>query len=137
MYVFKSLFLLIILSTISCASLSEAGKRVEYSTKEEAPSHCRLLGEVDVPNAATRVQVKIKLRNKAGELGGNFLVIDAIAEGETTQVESKNNKKSGSSFGASNNSSINNKNKDSKTTTSYYYYATGRAYDCTKKSAEF
>jgi hypothetical protein len=74
-----------------CASLTEAGKNVQIVTKQEAPSNCKLIGDVaigevydgstsivDTMTARSIGQLKIKMRNQAAQKGANYLVIDTI-----------------------------------------------------------
>ncbi len=100
---FAPIFMVLIFLGISCASLTERGKKVKYVTKQEADSGCEELGEVVVGEGLSMgeiniSQLKIQMRNKTAEMGGNFLVIDTI-----------------------------DKNSNGK---SYYYSGTGRAYKC-------
>ena len=79
-------FILILLSLLAsgCIALTPGGTNVKYVTKAEAPKDCKLLGEVDVgagaegfgPQPTNMRDLKILMRNKAAELGANFLVID-------------------------------------------------------------
>jgi hypothetical protein len=65
-------------------TLTEAGKTVKYVTKQEATSGCKELGEVTVGKESFGMpptsieEVKVRMQNKTAEMGGNFLVIDAI-----------------------------------------------------------
>ena len=73
--------ILLAVFTSSCmATLTKGGKSVKYVTKAEAPSDCKEIGEVELgfPKGGSVSDVKIKLRNKTAEMGGNFLVIDTI-----------------------------------------------------------
>ena len=69
---------------ISCASLSEGGKKVQYLTKQEAGPEYELIGEVNVGQGLMSMgafsveDVKIKMRNQTAEMGGDLLVIDTI-----------------------------------------------------------
>ena len=81
-----------------CISLTPGGTSVKYVTKAEAPKECKLLGEVDIgsgamgfePQATNMRDAKILMRNKAAEMGANFLVIDDIESenGEHTKTYS-------------------------------------------------
>jgi hypothetical protein len=71
----------------SCTSLKEAAQNVRYSTKSEAPSGCRELGEVSAGSffpLLTMESVKNDLRNQTNDMGGNFLVIDQISPVNTS-----------------------------------------------------
>lgn len=85
----------------ACASLTEAGNKVKYVTKTEAPAECKEIGEVTdgMMGSSSISQVKIKLRNETGEKGGNFLVIETIEKSYNDQG-------------------------------GVYYRGTGRAYSC-------
>jgi Domain of unknown function (DUF4156) len=65
----------------SCVGLHEAAQNVKYSTKTEASKDCSEIGEVSVGSIIplyTIESVKNAMRNKANEMGGNFLVVDEI-----------------------------------------------------------
>jgi len=70
---------------MSAQTLTEGGKNVRYVVKEEAAKDCQELGEVSVGNESFGMpptsieEVKTRMRNKTAEMGGNFLVIDAIS----------------------------------------------------------
>ena len=74
-----------------CVAISAHGDHVQYVTHSEAPAACKLLGEVDVGASNSKFQqlpsdiyeTKILMRNQCAEMGGNFLVIDAILTAST------------------------------------------------------
>ncbi len=77
----------------SCAGLNESAQTVKYSTKSEAPAGCKEIGEVSSGSLVPlfdMTSVKNSLRNKTAEMGGNYLVIDAI-----TNVSDTNGRSSG------------------------------------------
>ena len=63
-------------------ALTQAGQTVEYQMAGEAPPTCRFVG--DVANESTwdpptsMQDAKTDLRNRAGSLGADYLVIDTI-----------------------------------------------------------
>jgi hypothetical protein len=70
---------------ITCGTLSEGGKGVKYSTKRGAPSECIEIGEINIGQrlsfgAISFGQVKIRMRKRTLEKGGNDLVIDTIEQ---------------------------------------------------------
>ena len=75
--------LVLTLLCVSCVSLTEGGKTVNYVTKQEAPAECELVSEVDTgySPAGSVADVKVLLRNATAEAGGNFLVIDTFEKG--------------------------------------------------------
>ncbi len=76
------LILLIFLSVLSCATYKEltlAGATVEYQEKGEPPKNAELLGTVQTNDSDSAVSAINDLRNKAAELGGNFLIVDIIS----------------------------------------------------------
>ncbi|MFK7987280.1 MAG: hypothetical protein AB8I08_14745 [Sandaracinaceae bacterium] len=67
-------------------SLTSAGEGVRRVSAADAPTGCNLLGDVAIgipPDAArprTEEQLVILMRNKAGLLGGNHVVVDSTDE---------------------------------------------------------
>jgi hypothetical protein len=100
--------LMIVLALGYCsASLTPGGKMVKYVTKQEAPAGCEEIGEVALgafDKATSVTDAKVRMRNKAAEQGGNFLVIDTFEK--TTMY-----------------------NNNVQTT---YYDGSGRSYKCSK-----
>jgi hypothetical protein len=77
------IFLLPVLFFIGCISsqLNSNGARVQYVIKEEAPKGYTMIGTVEIDefdSGKTYPDAIVRLRNKAGEIGGDFLVIDDI-----------------------------------------------------------
>ncbi|MHB8381052.1 MAG: hypothetical protein ACYDC3_01750 [Candidatus Binataceae bacterium] len=65
----------------SCTALDESAKNVKYSTKREAPSDCKELGEVAAGTIVPLydiISLKNAIRNNNAEMGGDFLVVDEI-----------------------------------------------------------
>ncbi|MBX3269329.1 MAG: hypothetical protein KF729_03660 [Sandaracinaceae bacterium] len=62
--------------------LTDAGRRVNHITRADMPSGCNLIGDVAIgipPDAArprTEDELVVLMRNKAGDLGGNTLLVD-------------------------------------------------------------
>ncbi|MDA3900308.1 MAG: hypothetical protein PF637_07290 [Spirochaetes bacterium] len=75
---------LMLLTFAGCFSAQlREGTNVDYVTKQEAPSDCKKIGEVELDlskleGAVSASDVIVKLRNKTGQIGGDFLVVDAI-----------------------------------------------------------
>lgn len=64
----------------NCVSLSPAGEKVQYKTKEEPPANCKMLPKTFAENfgAVTQESLINSLRNDVGEAGGNLLIIDTM-----------------------------------------------------------
>lgn len=77
----KKLFLIALtLNFVSCASLSDSGKRV--SIVKEVSQSCQELGDLSSGNLASKPShsdVKNDLRNQTAELGGNTLIVDSLS----------------------------------------------------------
>jgi len=74
----------------SAIALTDEGTRVRRVTDAEKPGGCRLLGDVSIgvpPDAArprTEDELILLMRNKAGEAGGDHLVVDASEQRNAT-----------------------------------------------------
>jgi len=75
-----------ILTLAGCATgiqLTEAGEGVRHVSRADMPTSCNLLGDVAIgipPDAArprTQEELILLMRNKTGELGGNYVVLDS------------------------------------------------------------
>jgi hypothetical protein len=66
------------------ASLTQAGAQVRHAQKGPPPPECSILGEVTVGQPTDAIQPKsreaarVKMRNQAGAIGGDFLLIDVF-----------------------------------------------------------
>ncbi len=72
---------LTILNGCISAQLSTGGMQVEYVINGDAPSGYTEIGKVEIhdfESGVTYPDAVVRLRNKAGEMGGDFLVIDNI-----------------------------------------------------------
>jgi len=84
---------LIGLALAGCATgiqLTDAGEGVRHVSRADMPTSCNLLGDVAIgipPDAArprTEEELIMLMRNKTGELGGNYVVLDS----STTEQDS-------------------------------------------------
>lgn len=63
--------------------LTDEGQGVRHVSRADMPTSCNLLGDVAIgipPDAArprTEAELLILMRNKTGELGGNYFVLDS------------------------------------------------------------
>jgi hypothetical protein len=86
-------FALVVTSGCSTAiALTDSGRLVHVATDADLPMGCNLIGDVpigtqaDAARAATEDDLVILMRNKAGDLGGNHVVVDSKEpRGETEE----------------------------------------------------
>jgi hypothetical protein len=74
-------------------SLTQRGTLVHHVERVDMPTGCNLLGDVSIgipPDAArphSQEELLILMRNKAGELGGNYVVVDQSSNHPGNQGE--------------------------------------------------
>lgn len=74
-------------------SLTERGTLVHHVPRVDMPTGCNLLGDVSIgipPDAArphSEEELIILMRNKAGELGGNYVIVDQSSNHPGNQGE--------------------------------------------------
>jgi hypothetical protein len=76
-------------------ALTDDGQQTRHGTQMDLPPGCRLIGELRIgipPDAArppTEDDFIILMRNKAGEMGGNYVIVDTKEERNAGDEEAR------------------------------------------------